>query len=54
MSYQYNFKDVLGRAERITWRVEDLIGEGKTLNFAKPFMPESLTRVEGMTFLSAD
>lgn len=24
MSYQYNFKDVLGRAERITWRVEDL------------------------------
>jgi hypothetical protein len=54
MSYQYNFKDVLGRAERITWRVEDLIGEGKTLDFAKPFMPESLARVEGMTFLAAD
>jgi hypothetical protein len=52
MSYQYNFKDVLGRAERITWRVEDLIGEGKTLDFAKRFMPESLARVEGMAFLS--
>jgi hypothetical protein len=52
MSYQYNFKDVLGRAERITWRVEDLIGEGKTLDFAKPFMPENLARVEGMAFLS--
>ena len=52
MSYQYNFKDVLGRAERITWRVEDLIGEGKTLDFAKPFMPESLARVEPMAFLS--
>jgi hypothetical protein len=52
MSYQYNFKDVLGRAERITWRVEDLIGEGKTLNFAKPFMPESLARVEELAFLS--
>lgn len=47
-----NFKDVLGRAERITWRVEDLIGEGKTLDFAKPFMPESLARVEGLAFLS--
>jgi hypothetical protein len=52
MSYQYNFKDVLGRAERITWRVEDLIGEGKTLNFAKPFMPESLARAEELAFLS--
>jgi hypothetical protein len=52
MSYQYNFKDVLGRAERITWRVEDLIGEGKTLDFAKPFMPENLARVEELAFLS--
>lgn len=52
MTYQYNFKDVLGRAERITWRVEDLIGEGKTLDFSKPFMPESLARVDGMTFIS--
>lgn len=52
MTYHYNFKDVLGRAERITWRVEDLIGEGKTLDFSKPFMPEGLARVEEMTFLS--
>jgi hypothetical protein len=52
MSYQYNFKDVLGRAERITWRVEDLIGDGKTLDFTKPFMPEAFARVEGLTFLS--
>jgi len=52
MSYQYNFKDVLGRAERITWRVEDVIGEGKTLDFAKPFMPETFARTEGLAFLS--
>ena len=52
MTYQYNFKDVLGRAERITWRVEDLIGNGKTLDFAKPFMPESLMRIEALDFLS--
>jgi len=52
MTYQYNFKDVLGRAERITWRVEDLIGEGKTLDFSKPFMPESLVRAEALSFLS--
>jgi hypothetical protein len=53
MTYQYNFKDVLGRAERITWRVEDLIGEGKALDFAKPFMPETLAQVEALSFLTA-
>jgi hypothetical protein len=53
MTYHYNFKEVLGRSERITWRVEDLIGGDKTLDFAKPFMPESLARVEQLKFLSA-
>lgn len=53
MTYQYNFKDVLGRSERITWRVEDLIGGDKKLDFSKPFMPENLARVEQLKFLSA-
>jgi hypothetical protein len=52
MSYQYNFKDVLGRSERITWRVEDLIGNGKTLDFSMPFMPEGFARVASLTFLN--
>jgi hypothetical protein len=51
MTYHYSFKEVLGRSERITWRVEDLIGEGKTLDFAKPFMPENLAQTEGMEYL---
>ena len=45
MGYNYSFKDVLDRAERVTWRVEDLIGGDKTLDFTRPFMPESLARV---------
>jgi hypothetical protein len=52
MTYHYDFKDVLGRAERITWRVEDLIGNGKTLDFTKGFMPENLARVESLDFLT--
>ncbi|HEY8947857.1 MAG TPA: hypothetical protein VIM56_03120 [Rhizomicrobium sp.] len=52
MAYQYNFKDVLGRSERITWRVEDLIGNGKTLDFNRPFMPENLARMKEMDFLA--
>lgn len=52
MTYPYSFKDCLQRAERITWRVEDLIGEDKALDFSKPFMPESLARASGLEFLS--
>jgi hypothetical protein len=52
MTYQYSFKDCLARAERITWRVEDLIGGDKTLDFSRPFMPESFARTAELGFLS--
>jgi hypothetical protein len=54
VTYQYSYKELLARAERITWRVEDLIGGDKTLDFSKPFMPESLARTAKLDFLSAD
>jgi hypothetical protein len=54
MTYQYTFKDCLERAERITWRVEDLINDDKGLDFSRPFMPESLARVNELVFLSHD
>ena len=54
MTYQYSFKDLLQRAERITWRVEDLIGGDKKLDFKRPFMPESFARTAELDFLSAD
>jgi hypothetical protein len=53
MTYQYSFKDCLARAERITWRVEDLIGGDKTLDFRRPFMPESFARTAELDFLNA-
>ncbi|MBI1181714.1 MAG: hypothetical protein GC201_14275 [Alphaproteobacteria bacterium] len=53
MTYQYNFKDALAASERIHWRVEDLIGGDKRLDFSRPFMPESFARTETLTFLSA-
>ena len=54
MTYQYSFKDLLGRAERINWRVEDLIGGDKKLDFSRPFMPETFARTEALSFLDAD
>jgi len=53
MTFQYSFKDLLQRAERITWRVEDLIGGDKKLDFSRPFMPESFARTAELDFLDA-
>jgi len=54
MTFQYSFRDCLQRAERITWRVEDLIGGEKTLDFSRPFMPEAFARTSELEFLGAD
>ncbi len=54
MTYQYSFKDCLERAERITWRVDDLIGGDKTLDFSRPFMPEAFARAGALGFLDKD
>jgi hypothetical protein len=52
-THGYTYQSTLAASERIHWRVEDLIGDGKRLDFSKPFMPESFARVEPLTFLSA-
>jgi hypothetical protein len=54
MTYQFSFKDCLARGERINWRVDELIGPDKPLDFSRPFMPESLARVQDLAFLTAD
>ncbi len=54
MESPYTYQAVLAASERVHWRVEDLIGGDKRLDFAQPFMPESLARVEPLSFLSPD
>ena len=53
MNQQYTYQGALATAEGIRWRVEDLIGGDKRLDFTKPFLPESLARVEPLAFLTA-
>jgi hypothetical protein len=48
----YHYENVLAASEQVNWRVEDLIGPGKRLDFRRPFMPESLARVETLDFLT--
>jgi hypothetical protein len=51
---RYTYQSVLAASEMIHWRIEDIIGGEKRLDFRKPFMPESLARVESLTFLNSD
>ena len=48
----YNYQETLAASVKANWRVEDIIGGDKRLNFSKPFMPESLARTDSMKFLS--
>lgn len=51
MEHHYSYKSALAASERIGWKVEDLIGGDKQLDFTKPFMPESLAPVKQLPFL---
>jgi len=50
----YSYQTALAASEVVHWRIEDIIGGEKRLDFTKPFMPESLARVEELSFLDRD
>ena len=50
----YSYQATLAASQKVNWRVEDIIGGDKQLDFSKPFMPEALARVESLDFLTAD
>jgi hypothetical protein len=53
MQQHYTYQAALTASEGGRWRVEDIIGGDRRLDFTKPFMPESLARVEELTFLTS-
>jgi len=52
MQNNYSYKGALEASERIGWRVEDVIGGEKRLDFTKPFMPASLAQTKQLSFLT--
>ena len=53
LSHNYSSAATLNDANKVNWQVEELIGGDKKLDFGKPFLPEALAGVRGLTFLSA-
>lgn len=52
MYHNYTYQDALAASEKMRWTLQDVWGPEKHLNFMKPFLPESLARVEPLTFLT--
>ena len=52
MNHGYTYQAALASSEAINWRIEDIIGGTKRLDFSKPFMPETFARVEQLSFLN--
>ena len=49
---RYTYQSALAASEAIHWRIEDIIGGDKRLDFSKPFMPETLAHTGPLTFLT--
>lgn len=52
MKHNYSYESALAASSRINWKVDDIIGGEKKLDFTKPFMPESLAQVNEISFLT--
>ncbi len=50
----FGYKETIVASQKVNWRIEDIIGGDRKLNFAHRFMPERLARVESLRFLSLD
>jgi hypothetical protein len=54
MKSNYTYQGALETSERVNWRIEDIVGGDKRLDFSKPFMPESLAQAGKLSFLSPE
>ena len=51
LSHAYDYRSVRETSEKVNWKLEEVI-EGRTLDFTRPFLPESLAGVSAIRCLS--
>jgi hypothetical protein len=52
LTHKYDYRSNLEASEKVNWKLEDVI-DGRTFDFGRPFLPESLAGVNGIRCLSA-
>ncbi len=53
IQHSYTYPSALADSQKVNWRVEDLIGGDKRLDFSKPFLPDSLAGISRIVGLSS-
>ncbi len=48
-----NYEQLLATSRRVNWRIADIIGGDRRLDFSRPFLPETYTRTQELPFLTA-
>ena len=52
IQHKFSYESALHDAEKVDWRIEDIIGGDKKLDFTRPFLPDSLAGVNEIVGLS--
>jgi hypothetical protein len=52
MTASHEYQQVLETSHRVNWRLEDLVGAGKSLDFSRPLLPETFARTGTLSFLN--
>ena len=52
LTHTFSYEATLADSLKVGWQVNDLIGPDKRLDFSKPFLPELLAGVRGLSSLS--
>ena len=53
LSHAYDYRSVRETSEKVNWKLEEVI-EGRTLDFTRPFLPESLAGLRAIRCLSPE
>ena len=53
LSHAYDYRSVRETSEKVNWKLEEVI-EGRTLDFTRPFLPESLAGLSAIRCLSPE
>src|ERR1700744_213114 len=51
IQHKFSYESALADALKVNWRIEDIIGGDKQLDFARPFLPDSLAGVNEIAVL---
>jgi hypothetical protein len=49
---KYNYSSILKDAAKISWQIQDLIGDDRPLDFSKPFLPEAIAHTQTISCLN--